>query len=169
MIVSGCAGSFVAPGSCGSEGTESPRHEVVMHLGFGGNSAVVLLVFLSVFGVLLELFLVLTIPIFLYILQRGQFSLHLHHFAFGGAAALGVGHSCAWGSIFMDCLELVGVKVLLVGGISQSFLNLKGSLRFFLPQAMGCKCELGHFLMVGGYSLEYLLLKASDPLDSVGP
>ena len=41
MIVSGCTGSFVVPGDSGSEGAESPEPEVVMHLGFGGNSSVV--------------------------------------------------------------------------------------------------------------------------------
>ena len=41
MVVSGCAGSFVAPGSSGTEGVESSEPEVVMHLGFGGNSSVV--------------------------------------------------------------------------------------------------------------------------------
>ena len=50
---------------------------------------------------------------------------HPHHSAFGGGAALGVGCSCAWGSIFMGGLEFIAVTVLLVGWISQSFLNPK--------------------------------------------
>ena len=54
-----------------------------------------------------------------------QFSLHPDHSAFGGAAALGVGCSCAWGSILMGGLELVAVTVLLAGEIGQSFLNSK--------------------------------------------
>ena len=101
----------------------------------------------------------------------GQFGPHLHHSAFDGATVLRVGCSCAWGSIFMGGLELVGVMVLLVGGINQSFHNSiqRGSLRFFLPQAIECYHKLGCFLVVGDCSLEYLLLKASDPLNSLGP
>ena len=45
MIISGCAGSFVAPGSLGSECAESPEPEVVVHFGSGGNSSAVYLVF----------------------------------------------------------------------------------------------------------------------------
>ena len=65
-----------------------------------------------------------------------QFGPHLNCSAFGGAAALGVGCSGAWGSIFKGSLELVAV--LLVGGIGQSFSVQRGSLTFFLPWAMGC-------------------------------
>ena len=54
----------------------------------------------------------------------GQFSPHPNHSAFGDGAAPRVGCSCTWGSIFMGYLELVGVTVLVVGRIVQSFLNL---------------------------------------------
>ena len=54
----------------------------------------------------------------------GQFDPHPHHSTFCGAVALGLGCSWAWGSIFMGGLE-VAVVALLVGGISQSFLNSK--------------------------------------------
>ena len=81
----------------------------------------------------------------------GQFSPHLHHSAFGGAAAPGIGCSGAWGSIFMGGLELVGVTVLLVGGIRQSFLNSKRFSDIFPALGHGVIVhELGHFLVVGG-------------------
>ena len=55
----------------------------------------------------------------------GHFGPHPHCSAFGSTAALGVGCSCAWGSIFMGSLELVAVTVLLVAEIGQSFLSSK--------------------------------------------
>ena len=45
MNVSGFAGSFVVPGSLGSECTESSEPEVVMYFGSGRNSSAVYLVF----------------------------------------------------------------------------------------------------------------------------
>ena len=68
MIVSGCAGSFVVPGSLGC--TESPEPEVVVYFGSGRNSSVVYLVF-EHFWYFAGAVLVLTIPIFLYILAKG--------------------------------------------------------------------------------------------------
>ena len=66
-----------------------------------------------------------------------QFGPHPHHSAFGGGAALGVGCSGAWGSIFMGGLELVAAVALLVGGSANPFLVQRGSLTFFLPRARG--------------------------------
>ena len=57
--------------------------------------------------------------------QMGKSDPHPHHYTFCGAVALEVGCSWAWGSIFMGGVEVVVVIVLLVGGISQSFLNSK--------------------------------------------
>ena len=76
MIVSGCTGSFVAPGSSGSEGTESPKSG--LHLEFGDNSSVVVPLVFECFGAFLYIFL-----------QMRQLGPHPYHSAFGGAAALG--------------------------------------------------------------------------------
>ena len=70
-------------------------------------------------------------------LQMGQFKPHPHHSAFDGATAFSIGCSCAWGSIFMGGLELVGVTVLLVGGIGHSFLNSKGFPDIFSALGQG--------------------------------
>ena len=80
----------------------------------------------------------------------GEFSSYPHCSAFDSDAALGVGCSCAWGSIFMDGLELVALMVLLVGGTGQTFLNSKRFPDIFLPQVMECKHKLACFLLVGG-------------------
>ena len=83
-------------------------------------------------------------------LQMGQFSPHPHCSAFGGVAALGVGCSCAWGSIFMGGLELVVVAILLVGGISQSFLNSKRFPDIFSALGHGVLVQTGVFSIGGG-------------------
>ena len=121
MIVSGCTGSFVAPGSLGSECAESPEPEVVMYFESVRNSSAVYLAF--------EHFwyfagAVVSVPhpnLLLYSCKwDGLVPIYII-LLLGGAVALGVGCSCSWDSIFMGGLEFVTVMVLLVGGISQSF------------------------------------------------
>ena len=57
----------------------------------------------------------------------GQFDPHPHLSAFSATIELVVGCSWAWGSILMGFFGIVAVAVLLLllGGIGQSFLNLK--------------------------------------------
>ena len=71
MIVSGCAGSFVALNRLGSEGVQGPVPEVVMCFEPGRILLLLCTLCLSVFGVLLDLFLVFTIPILFHVLANG--------------------------------------------------------------------------------------------------
>ena len=93
----------------------------------------------------------------------GQFSPHPHFSAFGAAVALGV--TCSWvcSSIFVGGFGVV--IVVRVGGIGQSFLNLKIFPDIFPALGHGCQCELGYFQVVGGCSLKYLLVKGFDFLN----
>ena len=89
-------------------------------------------------------------PNFPLFLQMGKFGPHPHHSAFGGAAALGVGCSCAWGLIFIGGLELVVATVLLVGGIGQTFLNSKRFPYIFPASGHGVLVQTGVFSIGGG-------------------
>ena len=117
MIVSGHAESFVVSGNLKSEDTGALSLGLSCVLGWE-ETLLLCILCLSVFGILQELFLVLTIPIFFFILANGAVWSHLHHSVFCGAVTLGVGCSCSWSSIFMGGLEFVAVATLLVRGIS---------------------------------------------------
>ena len=89
----------------------------------------------------------------LYFCKRGNL-IPIHIISLFVCCLLGVGCSWTWGSIFMRGFEVVAVVVLLVGGIGQSFLNLKRFPGIFLLQVMGCQHELGCFQVVRGCSLK---------------
>ena len=95
----------------------------------------------------------------------GHLGPHPHHSAFGGAVVLGVGCSWAWGSIFMNGFEIVAVAVLLVGGIGQSFLNLKKFPDIFPALGHGVPAQTGMFLSDGGLLSEVPSCKGFDLLN----
>ena len=148
MIVSGCTGSFVVPGSLGC--AEGPEPEVVMYFGSGRNSSDVYHMFGCfwwfagvVFGAHhLDLLLYSckwdsSVPIHIVLLL-----VVLLHWGFGC--------SCSLGSIFMCSLEFVAVTVLLVGGICQSFLNSKRLPDIFPALGQVVLAETGVFSNGGG-------------------
>ena len=98
----------------------------------------------------------------------GQFGPHPHCSASGGAVALGVGCFCSWGSIFIGSLEFMAVMVLLVGGISQCFLNSKRFPDIFTASGQGVLVQTGAFSNGGGCFLVCLVAKASDLQNSLG-
>ena len=85
-------------------------------------------------------------------LQMGQFGPHPHFPASGATVELVVGCSWAWGSIFMRGFGIVAVAVLLVllGGISQYFLNSKRFPNIFPASGHGVLVQTGMFLRAGG-------------------
>ena len=105
---------------------------------------------LSIFCTLLELFLVLTIPIFFYILANATVWSPSIWFYFWRWCCTGCGCSCSWGSIFMGNLEFVAIMELLVGGISQSFLNSKRFPDIFSVSGQGVLVPTGTFSNGGG-------------------
>ena len=121
MIVSRCAGSFVVPGSLGSECALNLG--MLCMLGLEGILLLLCTLCFGVYGALLKLFWFSPPQSSSIFLQIEQFSPHPHHSAFGGVFALGrvvlvLGVQFLW-AIF------VAVTVLLVRGISQPFLNSK--------------------------------------------
>ena len=117
---------------------------------------------------LLELILVITMPIFFYIFTNWSFWSPSALLCFGIAIVLGVGCSWAWGSIFMGGFEIVAVAVLLVGGIGQSFLNLKRFSDIFPALGHGCQHELVYFWVVGGLYSEVPSCEGVWPSEFVG-
>ena len=69
----------------------------------------------------------------------------------------------------MGGLELVAVTVFLVGGIGRSFLTSKRFPDIFPASGHWVLVQTGMFSSGGGCFLEYLLVKASDLLNSLGP
>ena len=138
-------------------------------LGLEGILLLLCTLCLGVYGALLKLFLVFTIPVFFHIFANRPVQSPSTSFCFGGGAALGVGCSCAWGSIFMVGLEFVAVTVLLARGIGQSFLNSKRFPDIVPALGHGVLVQTGMFLVVEDCFLEYILLKASGPLSLLGP
>ena len=133
MIVPGCAGSFMAPCSLSVLRVLSQK---LCILGLKENLLLCILC-LNVFGTLLELFLVATIPIFFYILANGTVWSQSTSFCFWGCC-----HTGGW-LFFLLGLNLYGQFRICSSNIGVgrrnwpiSFLTQRGFQTFF-PSGQG--------------------------------
>ena len=139
-IVSRCAGGFVVPSSLGCADSSEP--DFASCFGSEKKSSAVYLVLECLYW-------------FVGVVFGAHHPNILLHSSKGdssgfGVVALEVGWSCSWGLLFIGSLGFVAVMVLLVGGISQSFLNSKRFPDIFPALGQGVLVWSGAFSNAGG-------------------